>query len=147
MASRLIPSHFEPWFSIFDTDRIVCGAGSMKRSSVVCLSHRSTAAPVAGRFAAECHAGRVPAAGAQQHGAQQQMRAVPRSHSFSVLMPLSVGISRSRNLQCPIKAQNVDYGRSQFWKRKFSCTTFKILYRKKTVLCILSKSVQLKLNK
>ena len=47
-----------------DTVRVVCGAGSMKRSSVR-LSHQSTAAAVTGGFAAKRPAGyRSTAAGA-----------------------------------------------------------------------------------
>ena len=70
-------------------DRIVCGAGSMKRSSVrlsVCLSHRSPTATAAacGGFVAESPAGRRfrstgrarcgRRAGAASAGAQQQQR-------------------------------------------------------------------------
>ena len=51
--SQLVNSRLN---GIIDAVRIVCEAGSMKRSSVrpcVCLSHRSTAAAACGGFAAE----------------------------------------------------------------------------------------------
>ena len=75
--------------SLFDTVRIVWGAGSIKRSGVrpsVSLSHQSNAAAACGGFAAERRTRkryRSTAPGARQqqrrspglqHGAQQQMR-------------------------------------------------------------------------
>jgi len=64
VSYRIVPVSCSDWLCnahfrtacIIDPARVVCGAGSMKRSSVrpsVRLSHRSTAAAVCGGFAAE----------------------------------------------------------------------------------------------
>jgi len=154
-----IPSHTVPLRAlvlfIFDTDRIVslvCGAGSMKRSSLY-LSVRPSVCPVdrqqhrllAGLLLSAVRAAyqlQVPSSnGTAARRSAANAGSVTRSHSFSVLMPLSVGISRSRNLQCPIKAQNVDYGRSQFWKRKFSSTTSKIFISQKKLCCVFCRNL------
>jgi len=85
--------------SLFDTARMVCGAGSIKLSVVrpsVRLSHHSPAARLCGGFAAERRADRryrptaaTAAAAAPQHGAQQQT--VRAGNASSVTLIADVG--------------------------------------------------------
>jgi len=89
--------------SLFDTARMVCGAGSIKLSVVrpsvrpsVCLITRSPAARLCGGFAAERRADRryrptaaTAAAAAPQHGAQQQT--VRAGNASSVTLIADVG--------------------------------------------------------
>jgi len=82
-------------FQIIDSARRVCGAGSMKRSSI-CLSHWSTTAAACGGFAAECLAGRRYRSFAAQHAWEQVSRAAravrcSAANASSVMVTADIG--------------------------------------------------------
>ena len=145
MASRLtVPLRALVLF-IFDTDRIVCGAGSMKRSSVrpsVCPIDRQQHRLLAGLLLSAMWAAYQLQVPSSNGTAARRSAANAGSATFTCLQCSDAAVSwHLKEQESPIKALNVDYGRSQFWKRMFSSTTFKIFISQKKLCSVFCRNL------